>query len=123
MPRKTGFPCCPSGSHYLCHYAHHWYKTRYACFRCRKAFKRRDPRDLDPGAGIAWPRCLECGGEVHDMGVGFHPPRREQVKQWRRLEELAASGAKLLCCRVEGQPRGPLELRELLARQRRFAAR
>lgn len=28
IPRKTGFPCCPNGSHFLCRYAYFAYKPR-----------------------------------------------------------------------------------------------
>lgn len=116
MPRKTGFPCCPNGSHYLCHYAHFTYKPRHACFRCRKAFKRPSQAEVDPEGEPHDPRCPECGGDVFDLGIGFVVPPRSKVQQWRRLEALAARGVRFLCCGGTRQPRSALDQRELLAR-------
>jgi hypothetical protein len=118
MPIRSGYPCCPNGSHVLCRYAHHIYKPRYACFRCRKAFKRRFQDDVDPGGESRPPCCPECGGEVFDLGVGFVPPRRQQVVQWRRLEALARAGAKFSCCGGTWLPRTAIDHHLLLARRR-----
>lgn len=119
MPTRSGYPCCPNGSHGSCHYAFYVYKTRLACFRCRKAFKRQEVEHPDEDRR---PRCPECGGEdVHDMGVGFCPPPRSKVREWQRLAALAAVGTKFLCCGGARQPRGALDHRELLARRRRRA--
>jgi DNA-directed RNA polymerase subunit RPC12/RpoP len=117
MPRRTDFPCCPNGSHYSCWYAHFAYKPQYACFGCRKAFKRRLHADVDPDGEWRAPRCPECGGEVVSMGVGFRPPRRQQVGQWRRLAALAAEGATFLCCGGAKQPRSALDFQQFLAQR------
>lgn len=119
MPLKTGYPCCPNGSHFVCRYAHFVYKPRYTCFRCRKAFKRAFQAEVDPDGEPQAPCCPECRGPVFDLGLGFCPPRRTQVQQWRRLEALAASQVHFLCCGGTKQPRSALDHRELIERSRR----
>ena len=118
MPLKTGYPCCPNGSHVLCRYAHFAYKPRYTCFHCRKAFKRSFQAEVDPTGEPHAPRCPECGGEVHDLGLGFSPPRRADLRQWRRLAALAAANVHFLCCGGARQPRNAVDHRELLTRRR-----
>lgn len=87
MPLKVGYPGCPCGSHWLCRYAWFEYKPLFACFECRKTFKRRLSSDLEPSArGDVTPRCPTCGrDEVKKMGIGFRPPRASRVKEWRLL--------------------------------------
>ena len=125
MPLKEGHPCCPCGSHWLCRYAWFEYKPRFACFACRKAFKRLLPSDLGPDArrDVA-PRCPTCGGgDVTEMGIGFRPPRASRVKEWRLLASLAREGKRFLCCCGSGQPTTLLEYRAPIARPPRFERR
>jgi hypothetical protein len=72
-----------------------FYKEHLACFRCRKMFKRTSWSDLTareqakydgPLGYLASLRCPACGGPVRDMGKGFRPPRKSDVKAWRELE-------------------------------------
>ena len=63
--------------------------TQFACFQCRKVFKRR----------VAFYRgeaenqtCLKCGSEMWFTGTAFKAPRRENVKQWSKAELLIKNG-------------------------------
>lgn len=122
MPLKKGHPCCPCGSHWLCRYAWFEYKPLFACFECRKTFKRRLPSDLEPSVrGDVTPRCPTCGSDdVKEMGIGFRPPRASRVKEWRLLAEVVREGRKFLCCCGSGQPTTILEFRALMSRPRSF---
>jgi DNA-directed RNA polymerase subunit RPC12/RpoP len=62
--------------------------TQFACFQCRKIFKRR----------ISFLRketerqvCSQCGAKIWFTGTAFKSPRQEDVKQWRKAELLIKS--------------------------------
>lgn len=104
----------------MCRYAYAGpYKDRYACFACRKAFKRRKASDLAahmrPTHGVAEAvavRCPDCGGRMHDMGMDFAAPRRDDVRQWRKVEVLFAHGVTFHSCGC-GPGLRPVALREV----------
>ncbi len=125
MPLKRGHPCCPCGSHWLCRYAWFKYKPLFACFACRKTFKRRLPEDLGPDAQTdVAARCPTCGSDdVREMGLGFRPPRASKVKEWQLLAEVTRAGKSFHCCCGSGQPTTLLELRALLSRPASFEKR
>jgi hypothetical protein len=63
--------------------------AQFACFQCRKVFKRR----------VAFYRCeaenqtcLKCGSEMWFTGTAFKAPRRETVKQLSKAELLIKNG-------------------------------
>ena len=61
----------------------------FACFQCRKVFKRR----VSASSGeIERPNCLRCGAELWFTGTAFRAPRQEDIKQWRKAEMLIRSG-------------------------------
>jgi hypothetical protein len=104
----------------MCRYAYAGpYKDRYACFACRKAFKRRKADELparmrptdDVGEPVAV-RCPDCGGPMHDMGMDFEAPRRADVRQWRKVEVLFAHGVTFHSCGC-GPGLRPVALREV----------
>ena len=119
MPLKTGFPCCPNGSHHLCRYAYYAYKPRHVCFRCRKAFKRFFLDEVNPGGESHPPCCPECRGRVVDMGPGFRPPPQSQVNEWKRLEALARVNVHLSCCGGPKQPKTAFDFGEMVTRRPR----
>ena len=81
----------------------------YACFTCRKSFKR-------PLVGLAKPfglkrselvnfaqanhrfmaefkhRCPQCGDQAHFMGRDFKAPKVCDIKGWKRVQRFIASG-------------------------------
>jgi hypothetical protein len=59
---------------------------QFACFDCRKVFKQKYRR---------WKevlKCPDCGRPMAWMGRAFRAPRRENTKQWRKVELLARNG-------------------------------
>lgn len=62
----------------MCRYTEYGpYKVHFACFRCRKGFKRHDesewPKHLQPSKGRIVPApCPECGEPMANMGLDFN---------------------------------------------------
>jgi hypothetical protein len=105
----------------MCRYAMSGpYKDRYACFHCRKAFKRRKNDDLPRAMQRAdgeFPivRCPQCRRPMHDMGMDFKAPPLKDVKQWRKVELLFEHGFTFHSCGCCGPGLMPAELREVEA--------
>ncbi|MFO0758516.1 MAG: hypothetical protein U0359_18635 [Byssovorax sp.] len=101
----------------MCRYAFAEYKPHLACFRCRKSFKRRLLKDIDPGGSMKPARCPDCGGDVADMGLDFKPPPRHRTEEWSLLESLFTIGLTFHSCGCSGpgfRPRARSELRAFL---------
>lgn len=107
----------------MCRYAMHSYKPHYACFDCRKTFKRRLLSDVAPGrqesvagqwfradaqklpsaAPAAAPaRCPDCGGLAAGMGLDFQAPPKTDRKAWQHLRSLYAVGIAFHSCGCGG---------------------
>jgi hypothetical protein len=102
----------------MCRYAYKTYKQRFACFACRKAFKRRRPDDVTPavarsGRRLEPARCPQCRGVMHDMGMDFKAPRRTDAKQWEKVELLFGLGFSYHSCGCCGPGLLPAELNEV----------
>ena len=54
------------------------YNMAFACFECRKSFKREFV--LTEGIPIAL-KCPECGGMSHNFGRHFKAPKKSNIKQ------------------------------------------
>ena len=82
---------------------------QYACFQCRKSFKRPQfqPRhnnymtsdqiagQIQRAAILEADReykCPDCGGETNFMGQDFKAPRRSDTKAWASVQAFIASG-------------------------------
>lgn len=79
------------------------YKPHYACFDCRKVFKRRLPKDV----GKSWDeqkeaRCPQCGNYIADMGLDFAAPKKDNSKAWEHLKTLYAVGITFHSCGCTG---------------------
>lgn len=61
------------------------YLHPYACFCCRKSFKRASRIE-------AVLPCPECGGPSVGLTRKFKPPKRSDVKQWNKVEALVRHG-------------------------------
>ncbi|MED5373228.1 MAG: hypothetical protein VX899_19575 [Myxococcota bacterium] len=99
----------------MCRYALP-YMPHYACFLCRKAYKRRLLGDLPPQEDKPF-RCPQCQGPMADMGQDFAPPKMRAVKAWRTLESLYEAGQTFHSCGCSGpgyRPRDPRALRSFL---------
>jgi len=74
------------GAKAMCRYAFYGpYQSHYACFDCRKAFKRANeeewPAHLQPGDGEQVPApCPQCGKPMADLGLEFKPPPRKDMR-------------------------------------------
>ena len=66
-------------------YENQVYKAKLVCFSCRKMFRNH-----------AWigkvNKCPDCGEPTHDMGKWFKVPRRNNIKQWKKIEKLYRNG-------------------------------
>lgn len=85
----------------MCRYAiHPNYRTHFACFSCRKAWKAYEAEV-----------CPSCAGPAIRMGNDFHAPRKGNVNQWRKLELLHAQGVHFESrCGCDGPGRRPRTL-------------
>ena len=68
----------------MCRYAMTRYKPHYACFNCRKTFKRRLLSDLESKDDFQlkeakWP---DCGQLMANMGKDFEAPKKSAIKAW-----------------------------------------
>jgi len=84
------------------------FQIQFACFECRKAFKRpctereqqrsawlsRRISGRQPSKPFTPPvyHCPDCDGVATLMGRAFRAPRRDNVDQWRKVEVLARAG-------------------------------
>lgn len=67
------------------------YKQHYACFRCRKAFKKTNLEEMpthrlkiDELGRVV--HCPQCGERMPDVGFEFEPPKKDNVKGWKEAE-------------------------------------
>jgi hypothetical protein len=92
----------------MCRYGNYGpYKKHYACFACRKAFKRLQeyewPDDQRPAEGEAVPApCPECREPMADMGLDFKPPKRSATEHWVVVEFLFRRGVGYHSCGCGG---------------------
>jgi predicted RNA-binding Zn-ribbon protein involved in translation (DUF1610 family) len=61
------------------------YLHPYACFSCRKSFKRANRVD-------AVLPCPECGGPSIGLTRKFKPPKHTDLQQWKKVEALVRRG-------------------------------
>lgn len=81
----------------------------YACFACRKSFKRallvppvhRFMTSEQQGAALleTWERdaamqrkCPDCGGKTFRMGLDFKAPKKGDARAWAEVEKFISSG-------------------------------
>lgn len=76
----------------MCRYAMTTYKSHYACFECRKTFKRRLLGDVQGGYNKDVKenpaKCPECGNIMADMGLDFESPKKKDIKAWNHITLL-----------------------------------
>lgn len=76
------------------------YPDHYACFACRKMFKKPQEKEtvnLHPLSGCqnkAPVPCPQCGKPMANMGKGFRPPKRRDVKGWQEVEKQVKAGRR-----------------------------
>lgn len=87
----------------MCRYAMVKHKPHYACFACRKTFKRMllwdinrdDKREKEA-------KCPDCAGPVANMGKDFEAPKRTDIKAWSHLQSLYSVGITFHSCGCSG---------------------
>ncbi len=95
----------------MCRYGFHSYKSRYACFYCRKAFKQDSQHK---------PGCPQCTRPLKAMGMDFKPPSQQNLRQWKKVEILFQHGFAYHSCGCGGpgyRPRYLSEVQDFLATQ------
>ena len=93
------------------------YKQHYACFDCRKAFKRYPDSDLADHvirerAEDAPVPCPDCKQPMHCMGYDFEAPKKSDVKQWAKVALLYENGFAYHSCGCCGPGYRPATLAE-----------
>lgn len=92
----------------MCRYAQYGpYKDHFACFRCRKSFKRLPvsewPKHLRPAEDLPIPApCPQCGAEMTDMGLDFKPPPASDAEHWQVVVFLFERGFTFHSCGCGG---------------------
>jgi hypothetical protein len=82
------------------------YKPHYACFACRKTFKRRllgdvldgYSKDIQEKPAI----CPECSSVMADMGLDFKSPKKKDTKAWNHIATLYSVGVTFHSCGCSG---------------------
>ena len=78
------------------------YKRHFACFRCRKGFKRSPFPDNQPLNHIDPAPCPDCGRKMFDMGLDFKPLKRTDTEHWAVVEFLSTNGFLYHSCGCGG---------------------
>ena len=110
----------------MCRYAMSTYKDHFACFECRKTFKRRLLWDVNRDRVINKEeerpaKCPECGKLMADMGKDFEAPKKQDLKSWKHIKSLYEVGITFHSCGCTGPgyiPRDHGTLRQLLQERR-----
>ena len=107
----------------MCRYAMSTYKPHFACFKCRKTFKRRLIVDIDRGKAYQknyWQnihiaaKCPECASLMANMGLDFEAPKKNDKKAWQHMENLYESGIAFHSCGCTGPGYIPKDKEKLL---------
>lgn len=103
----------------MCRYGMTTYKSHFACFNCRKTFKRRLLGDIRKGYSkndISSPaKCPECGKLMADMGLDFQSPKKNDIKAWTHLATLYKVGITFHSCGCTGPGYIPNDSETLIA--------
>lgn len=99
----------------MCRYAI-TYKPHFACFKCRKSFKRRLLKDIsdDDKQKSVPAKCPECGELMADMGLDFKAPSKTNIKAWEHLTNLYSVGITFHSCGCSGPGYIPRDMESLI---------
>lgn len=102
----------------MCRYGMTRYKSHYACFNCRKTFKRRLLSDILEGHHKAEKgspaKCPECSGLMANMGLDFETPKKTDIKAWSHIATLYTVGITFHSCGCNGPGYIPSDSKALL---------
>ncbi|TDX01544.1 hypothetical protein [Dinghuibacter silviterrae] len=88
----------------MCRYAMVKYKPHYACFHCRKTFKRRLLIDIGRHDKLESKeaRCPSCGQLMASMGLDFKAPKKDNIEEWEHINRLYSVGIIFHSCGCSG---------------------
>lgn len=87
----------------MCRYAYKDYKAHYACFDCRKTYKRKNMEDINgKKESEKEARCPQCGQLMANMGLDFAAPKMDDVKAWAHIQGLYTVGITFHSCGCSG---------------------
>lgn len=101
----------------MCRYAMTSYKPHYACFNCRKTFKRRLLQDVMGGHGNIGEtpaKCPECGDVMADIGLDFESPKKKDLKAWNHISKLYQVDITFHSCGCQGPGFIPSDTDEMI---------
>ncbi len=98
----------------MCRYAQYNYKSHYACFKCRKGFKRKHLTDITRNKLIESKpfNCPQCNELMANVGLDCEVPKKKEIKKWKVLENLFEMGITYHSCGCGGPGYIPKELDE-----------
>ena len=92
------------------------YKPHYACFKCRKTFKRKLMWDIRrDNKDLAEAKCPQCGDLMCNMGLDFESPKKDEIKEWNHIKDLYSVGVTFHSCGCTGPGYIPKDKESLLA--------
>lgn len=87
----------------MCRYGMTIYKSHYACFDCRKTFKRRLMWDINRDDKQTFEaKCPQCGQLMANMGLDFASPKKDNIKEWTHIKNLFSVGITFHSCGCSG---------------------
>jgi DNA-directed RNA polymerase subunit RPC12/RpoP len=88
----------------MCRYGFKSYKPHYACFTCKKVFKRRLLSDITKDATIIEvnAKCPQCKSLMANMAMDFAAPKKTETKKWEHLKTLYSVGITYGSCGCAG---------------------
>ncbi len=103
----------------MCRYGMTTYKPHYACFKCRKTFKRKLEKDIYDGFNNSKEqnpaKCPECGELMANMGLDFESPKKKDIKSWEHIATLYEVGITFHSCGSSGPGYIPSNSDELIS--------
>ncbi len=96
------------------------YKPHFACFDCRKTFKRKLLVDINKDKAYdknhlgKESKCPDCGELMANMGLDFEAPKKTNVKAWKHLSSLYETGITFHSCGCGGPGYVPRDQQELI---------
>jgi len=87
----------------MCRYAMVIYKPHYACFKCRKTFKRKLMWDINrDDKRMVEAKCPQCGELMANVGLDFESPKKDDIKKWNLIKNLFSVGITFHSCGCGG---------------------
>jgi hypothetical protein len=100
----------------VCRYAMYGpYKEHWACFDCRKMFRRPAESELARPKDTRPVRCPECRNPLRNMGRDFKAPPKSDREHWQAVARLYHAGFTCHGCGCGGSGFRPSQLRDIPA--------